>query len=203
MNWLLKSLKIVTFNSTSSEYYLFDDNGCGYKWDGPTPFQNLKKKHRTDTPLFPPNVINQLILSYKSNETFSSQKLLVRCVLGQVFKTAFLTKKEIFPFLKRIVLAYPTPTPHPKEVEGSQLSPIVIFGRDGQIRQPQLFTKFPIPVILLYTSTIRCVNHRISKILKGILTFLTPITSPPSIPSWKMTKILTNGHQILDPFPNE
>lgn len=201
MNWLLKSLKIVTLNSTSSECYLFDDNGCGYKWDGPTPFQNLKKKPRTDTPLFPPNVINQLILSYKSNETFSSQKLLVRCVLGQVFKTAFFTKKEIFPFLQRIVLAYPTP--HPKEVEGSQLSPIVIFGRDGQIRQPQLFTKFPIPVILLYTSTIRCVNHRISKILKGILTFLTPITSPPSIPSWKMTKILTNGHQILDPFPNE
>lgn len=147
------------------------------------PLSKFKKKPRTDTPLFPPNVINQLILSYKSNETFSSQKLLVRCVLGQVFKTAFLTKKEIFPFLQRIVLAYPTPTPHPKEVEGSQLSPIVIFGRDGQIRQPQLFTKFPIPVILLYTSTIRCVNHRISKILKGILTFLTPITSPPSIPS--------------------
>lgn len=65
-------MNICDIKITSLEYYLFDDSGCGHKWDGPTSFQYFEKKSRTDTLLFLTNVINQLILSYKSNLTFSS-----------------------------------------------------------------------------------------------------------------------------------
>lgn len=37
MNWLLNSLKIVTLNITSSEYYLFDDNGSDADISGTVP----------------------------------------------------------------------------------------------------------------------------------------------------------------------